>query len=42
MFDVNLTTCFLHVASGGELSNTETNSNGIVERCVDPTIDGGK
>jgi hypothetical protein len=43
MFDVNLTTCLLHVAGGGELSNAVTNSNGIVESCVDPTIDeGGK
>jgi hypothetical protein len=42
MFDVNLTTCLLHVAGGGVLSNIETNNNGIYESCVDPTIDGGK
>jgi hypothetical protein len=43
MFDVNLTTCLLHVAGGGVLSNAETNDNGIDESCVDPTIDeGGK
>jgi hypothetical protein len=43
MFDVNLTTCLLHVAGGGELSSAATNSNDIVESCVDPTIDeGGK
>jgi hypothetical protein len=43
MFDVNLTTCLLRVAGGGELSSAATNSNDIVESCVDPTIDeGGK
>jgi hypothetical protein len=41
MFDVNLTMCLLHVAGGGELSNVETNDNGIHESCVDPTIDEG-
>jgi hypothetical protein len=42
MFDVIFTTCLLHVAGAGVLSNAETNDNDIDDSCVDPTIDGGK